>query len=137
MDHDFVFQVKCTMFWLNRGLRVYLDLFLPNFSQSTIKYLFCTELVGKHGFKCVTAMCTKMVNLVFTKLFFFCFVAIMGFTWLKWLLNQKRLLNRVFCNLKKKYWGQRYLKVLFGKSGRNKSKYTLKPLLGKNMVRFT
>ena len=27
LDPDFVVQVKCTIFWLNRGLRVYLDLY--------------------------------------------------------------------------------------------------------------
>ena len=32
---------------------------------------------------------------------------------------------------------KKYLKVLFGKSGTYKSKYTLKPLLSLNMVHFT
>ena len=27
MDPDFVVKVKCTIFWLSRGLRVYLDLY--------------------------------------------------------------------------------------------------------------
>ena len=41
-DADFVFQVKCTIFWLNRGLTVYLYLCEPDFPKSTYavqKYL--------------------------------------------------------------------------------------------------
>ena len=40
MDNDFVVQVKCVICWLNRGLRVYLDLDEPDFPESTCKYLF-------------------------------------------------------------------------------------------------
>ena len=32
-DADFVLQVKCTIFWLNRGLSVYLVLYAPNFPK--------------------------------------------------------------------------------------------------------
>ena len=35
MRTDFVLQVKCTIFWLNRGLMVYLDLYAPDFPKST------------------------------------------------------------------------------------------------------
>ena len=38
MGIDFVFKVKCTIFWLNIGLRVYLDLYRPDFPKSTCKY---------------------------------------------------------------------------------------------------
>ena len=48
MDPDFVVQVKYTIFWLNIGLRVYLDLYAPDFSKTTSKYLFVSVLVY-HG----------------------------------------------------------------------------------------
>ena len=38
MGTDFVLQVKYPIFWLNRGLRVYLDLYAPDFPKSTSKY---------------------------------------------------------------------------------------------------
>ena len=38
MGTDFVLQVKCTIFWLNRGMRVYLGLYAPDFPKSTSKY---------------------------------------------------------------------------------------------------
>ena len=38
MGTDFVLQVKCTIFWLDRGLRVFLDLYVPDFPKSTPKY---------------------------------------------------------------------------------------------------
>ena len=38
MGTDFVLQVKCTKFWLNIGLRVYSDLYIPDFPKSTSKY---------------------------------------------------------------------------------------------------
>ena len=53
MYTDFVLQVKCTIFWLNSGLMVYLDLYAPDFPKSTSKYLL---LVKKHGSRCFTAM---------------------------------------------------------------------------------
>ena len=34
----FVLKVKCTIFWLNRGLMVYLDLYALDFPKSTSKY---------------------------------------------------------------------------------------------------
>ena len=40
MNPDFVVQIKCTIFWLNRGLSVNLDLYAPDFPKSTSKYLF-------------------------------------------------------------------------------------------------
>ena len=67
MDPDFVVHVKCTIFWLNGGLRVSLDLFARDFPKSSSQYLFCTEVVRKHGFRCFTAMCTFWIK---------CFVAI-------------------------------------------------------------
>ena len=33
MGTDFVLQVKGTKFWLNRGLRVYLDLYVSDFQK--------------------------------------------------------------------------------------------------------
>ena len=40
MGTDFVLQVKCTIFWLNIGLRAYLDLYVPDFPKSNSKYVF-------------------------------------------------------------------------------------------------
>ena len=39
MDHDFVVQVYHTICWLNRVLRVDLDLYDPDFPKSTFQYL--------------------------------------------------------------------------------------------------
>ena len=50
------------------GLRVYLDLYVPDFPKSTSKYLFCTKVVTKHGFRCFTAMCTFWLNWFFLSL---------------------------------------------------------------------
>ena len=36
MDCDYVFQVKCTIFWLNRGVRVYFNLYAPDFSRGEV-----------------------------------------------------------------------------------------------------
>ena len=58
MDPDFVVPVKCTIFWMNRGVRVYLDLYAPDFSKSYYKSFVCTEVVRKNGFWFFTAMCT-------------------------------------------------------------------------------
>ena len=38
MGTEFVPQGKCTIFWLNRGLRVYLDLYVSDFPKSISKY---------------------------------------------------------------------------------------------------
>ena len=122
MDPDFVVEVKCTIFWLNKGLRLYFDLFAPDFPKSTSKYLFCTEVFTKHGFRCFTVMCnfrrqcfleelfwaaksfilfqTYVVNVILT------FFNNNKFKWLEWFLKQECLPNRVFCTHKKKYWGQ-------------------------------
>ena len=40
MGTDFVFQAKCTIFWLNRSLRVHLDLYAPDLYKITTKYYF-------------------------------------------------------------------------------------------------
>ena len=46
-DNDFVLQVKCTIFWLNRCLRVYLDLYAPDFQKIPL----ITKVVRKHEVK--------------------------------------------------------------------------------------
>ena len=38
MGTDLVLPVKCTIFWLNCGLRVYFDLYAPDFPKSTTNY---------------------------------------------------------------------------------------------------
>ena len=38
MGTDFFLQVKGTIFWLNKGLRVYLDLYVSDFPKSTSQY---------------------------------------------------------------------------------------------------
>ena len=48
MDPDIIVQVKGTIFWPNRGLRVYLDMYAPDFPKSTYKYLFCIEIIREH-----------------------------------------------------------------------------------------
>ena len=45
---------KMDHFGLNRGLRLYFDLYTPTI---TSKYLFSTKVVRKNGFRCFTAMC--------------------------------------------------------------------------------
>ena len=35
MHTDFVVKVKCNTFWLNRGFKVYFDLYEPDFPKST------------------------------------------------------------------------------------------------------
>ena len=50
------FQVKCTIFWLNRCLRVYFDLYAPYFPKSTYKCFFFIKVVRKLGPRCFTAM---------------------------------------------------------------------------------
>ena len=46
------------IFLLNGGLSVYLNWYALNFSKSSSKYLFCTEVIRKHEFECLKAMCT-------------------------------------------------------------------------------
>jgi hypothetical protein len=49
MGTDFALQEKCTIFWLNIGLRVYLDLYVPDFPKSTFKYfLYPSNFSPKH-----------------------------------------------------------------------------------------
>ena len=83
MFTDFVLKVKCTIFWLNRGLMVYLDLYAPDFPKSTSKYflqpstfnlkhpIFVAILVKNHQIMKKTLLATaKYENLVsntFTK----------------------------------------------------------------------
>ena len=38
MSTDFVLQIKFTIFWFNKGLRVYLDLCASDFPKSTSQY---------------------------------------------------------------------------------------------------
>ena len=40
MVADFVIVVKCTIFWLNRGLMGYLDFYVPDFPKSISNYFF-------------------------------------------------------------------------------------------------
>ena len=40
MDPDFVGNVKCALFWPDRGLRVYLDLYVPDHPKTSSKYPF-------------------------------------------------------------------------------------------------
>ena len=56
MGTDFIFQVKCTMFWIKRGLRVHLDLYAPDFPKCTSKYLLFSKVVRKHGPRCFREM---------------------------------------------------------------------------------
>ena len=69
IDPDFVVLVKFSIFWLHRVLRVYLDMYAPDFPKNTSKYLFCTEVVRKHGFRCFTAMCTFGMHFLVKELF--------------------------------------------------------------------
>ena len=38
LDLDFLIGIKCTIIWINRGLRVYFDMFAADFPNSTGKY---------------------------------------------------------------------------------------------------
>ena len=40
MDLDFVGQVRCTIFLLNRDLKVYLDLYVADFTKCTSQFPF-------------------------------------------------------------------------------------------------
>ena len=64
MGTDFV--LKFTIFWHNRGFRVYLDFYAPDFSKITSSYFFFTKVVSKNGSRCFTAICTFGCN-VFLK----------------------------------------------------------------------
>ena len=157
MDPDFVLHVKCTIFWLNRGLRVYFDLHPPDFPKSTSKYLvgLITFLVqniqfwrrlwfnnhsnnGKHIFE------EKKVN--------FCqqYVDIISLEKCEWLRRSEYFIKnhciaKVSLAVKhlRPYFLTIYkctkqgLRSTFWKSSAYKSKHTLKPLLSQNMVHFT
>ena len=43
---EFISWVKCTIFWLNRGLMVYFDMYLPDFEEEKkyLKVVFTLEL---------------------------------------------------------------------------------------------
>ena len=69
MCTDFVCQGKCTISWLNRGLRVYLDSDAPDFPKSTSKYLLFTKVVRKHGSRCFTAICYLWSQSFYKELF--------------------------------------------------------------------
>ena len=59
MHTDLVVQVKCTIFWLNRGLRVFF-LCAMDFQQqqkSTSKHFLSTKVVRKHDLRGFTKIC--------------------------------------------------------------------------------
>ena len=68
----FLLQVKCTIFWLKIGLRVYLDLYAPDFPNSTSKYLFFPKVVRKHGSRCFTAICHFRMQRFFQRIILSC-----------------------------------------------------------------
>ena len=45
MYSDFVVELKSSKFWINRGLRVYLDLYALNFQKFTFKYMLYPSTV--------------------------------------------------------------------------------------------
>ena len=45
---DFVLQVKCTIFWLNRVLSLYIDLYAPDFQKVPLSTFF-TNIIRKYG----------------------------------------------------------------------------------------
>ena len=64
MGTDFVLQIKCTIFWLNRGLREYLDLYAPDFPKSTSKYFLHPSTFSlKHPFLEVFLIKTTQIML--------------------------------------------------------------------------
>ena len=63
MDPDLIVQVKCTIFWLDRGLRVSFGYVCAGFSKNTSN-LYAEE-VRKHGFRCFTAMYTFWMQYLF------------------------------------------------------------------------
>ena len=58
--------------WLNRGLSVYLDLYVPDFPKSTSKDLCCTKVVRMHGFMCFTAICYSRMQCFIKIVFLSC-----------------------------------------------------------------
>ena len=47
MYTDFVLEGKWTIFWLKRGLRVYLDLYVPDCPKRTSKYFYSLVLFSQ------------------------------------------------------------------------------------------
>ena len=68
-DVDFILQLKLAIFFLNKGLNVYLDLCAPDFPKSSSKYLYCTKVGRKHRFKFGTAMCSFWMQCFLKKYF--------------------------------------------------------------------
>ena len=69
MCTDFVLQVKFIIFWLNRGLRVHMDLYAPDFPKIISKYLYFTKIVRKHGPRCFTGMNPFGMQYLYKELF--------------------------------------------------------------------
>ena len=67
MDTGFVLQVKCTIFWFNIGLRVYLDLYVPDFILLIVN---CTLFTAHCTMYTVQCKCT-LYNVQFSHSFFF------------------------------------------------------------------
>ena len=111
---DFVFHVKWTKFCFKRGLMVQLDLYAPDFSKSTSKYLFFTNYLESMHLSASTQCIIFKFN-VFKKIFWaaqsfklFQFYILKIFLTKIFLvvLEPKTLQNRLFCAKKeeKKYW---------------------------------
>ena len=134
MCTDFVCQVKYTISWLNRDLRVYLDLYAPDFPKSTSKYLLFTKVVRKHVSRCFTQVChlwiqsflkqwfwtaqsskffkIYMLNVLLTKFSYFV-VAKSVFFMIWWFLTKNA--SKIGCFRQKKVlWCKKYFKVLLG-----------------------
>ena len=117
MGTDFVLQVKCTIFWLKRGLRVHLGLYAPDCPKSTSKYLLFTKVVRKHGSRYLTGMNSFRMQCWLKELFwavqsFKLFKNWFHMTWV--VFNQKCLQNRVFWT-KKLLGYKKDLEVFFWK----------------------
>ena len=156
MCTDFVLQVKFTIFWLNRGLRVYLDLYASDFPKSTSQYFlhpstfksqtpYFGGFFGKRNHPNHVKYILAKKEESFVKNTFNIWVWTSLNDWIaqnnslfkyciqKWLIAVKHL-DPCFLTTLVKY---KYLEIILGKSGAYKSKCTLKPLLSQNMVNFT
>ena len=56
MHCDFSVRVKCTIFGLNRGLRVHFDLYVQDFFKIMSKYFLSIKVGRRHGFRWYTTM---------------------------------------------------------------------------------
>ena len=70
MNPEFVIRQKCSIFWANRVLRVYFDLYAANFPKSTMKFFFlllstCLKYLGKQ--KITVLFFFRMWSLYFKK----------------------------------------------------------------------